>query len=429
MTATNTATLIPSATHTLISTATPTPTTTHTPIPTPFKLVADDGEEGDSFGNSVAYSSDGTTILVGAYSDNIEGSFGQGSAYIFIRSGGIWVQQAKFTASSNSGEYDFFGSSVALSSDGNTALVGVGADDIGANSDQGSVYVYTRSGTTWTQQQKLTASDGAPDDIFGWSVALNSDGTTALISSETNDIGTNQSQGAAYVFTLSGTTWTQQQKLTASDGEADDRFGFGVALNNTGDIALVSAVYQDIGANVSQGSAYVFTRSGTTWTQQQKLIASDGAEDDDFGVSVALNSDGNTALVGAFDDDIGANSGQGSAYIFTRSGTAWMEQQKLIASDGASNDYFARSVALSATGDTALVGAYADTFGANSNQGSAYVFTRSGTTWTQQQKLIASDGAQDDYFGVSLDLSSTGDVALVGAYNADQGAAYIFPLP
>ncbi len=187
---------------------------------------------------------------------------------------------------------DRFGISVAIS--GDTAVIGAFFDDVGAGVFQGSVYVFTRNGATWTQQQHLVASDGAAGDQFGVRVAL--DGDTAVVGAY---IAGNQ--GSAYVFTRSGTTWTQQQKLVASDGAAGDRFGRSVALD--GDTAVVGANRDAVGATGDQGSAYVFTRSGTTWTEQQHLVASDGAAGDQFGVGVAL--DGNTAVVGAREDDVG----------------------------------------------------------------------------------------------------------------------------
>jgi len=383
------------------------------------KVIASDGAAEDYFGVSVALSGD--TALVGAYGDDVGANSNQGSAYVFTRSGTTWTQQGKLTASDGAAD-DLFGYSVALS--GDTALVGAVLDDVGVNIDQGSAYVFTRSGTTWTQQGKLTASDGTDEDRFGYSVALSGD--TALVGAWRDDVGANYDQGSAYVFTRSGTTWTPQGKLTASDGEAGDIFGNSVALS--GDTALVGAEYDHVGANSDQGSVYVFTRSGTTWTQQGKLTASDGAAGDYFGISVALSGD--TALVGAYLDNVGANMWQGSAYVFTRSGTTWTQQGKLTASDGAAEDRFGISVALS--GDTALVGAYLDDVGANIYQGSAYVFTRSGATWTQQGKLTASDGAADELFGVSVALS--GDTALVGAdsdtvgANSDQGSAYFYDI-
>jgi len=370
------------------------------------KVLSSDGAAYGRFGISVVM--DGDTALVGAFEDN---SY-KGAAYVFVRSGTNWTQQAKLTASDGAAE-DYFGRSVALS--GDAALVGASNDDIGANSFQGSVYVFTRNGMNWTQQAKLTASDGAAYDGFGYSVAL--DGDTALVGAPDDDIGANNGQGSVYVFTHSGATWSQQAKLTASDGVAYDYFGYSLALD--GDTALVGAFADDIGANNGQGSAYVFTRSGTNWTQQARLTASDGAAGDYFG-KIALNGD--TALVGApRDDDRGTDSG--SVYVFTRSGTSWSQQAKLTASDGAAYDGFGVSVAFS--GDTALVGAYYDD-DLGSASGSAYVFSRSGTNWTRQAKLTASDGAAFDHFGISVALS--GDTALVGADgdNFEQGSAYFY---
>jgi len=329
------------------------------------------------------------------------------------------VQQAQLTAGDGGGG-DNFGWSVAVS--GDTAVVGAYFDDVGANDRQGSAYVFTRSGTTWSQQQKLAAADGAANDEFGWSVAIA--GNTVVVGALESDVGANFSQGAAYVFVRSGTAWSQQQKLTAADGAASDLFGWSVALS--GDTAVVSAEYDTVGANAYQGSAYVFVRSGTTWSQQQKLTAADGAANDYFGCSVALS--GGTAVVGAHNDDVGANTDQGSAYVFTRSGTTWNQQAHLTAADGAANDWFGNSVAIS--GETAVVGAPKDVVGANTDQGSAYVFARSGTTWSQQQKLTAGDGAAWSSFGHSVAIS--GDTALVGAFyddvgaNTDQGSAYVF---
>jgi len=372
------------------------------------------GAPEDNFGQSVAVSGD--TALVGAPYHDVGANEDQGSAYVFIRSGTTWSQQAQLTASDGAAG-DQFGRSVALS--GDTALVGAWADDVGANANQGSSYVFTRTGGTWTQRKILTADDGAASDAFGWSVALSGD--TALVGAAGYGPAM---QGAAFVFTGSGPNWTQQGKLVASDGQLEDQFGYSVALS--GDTALVGAPYDIVGENIQQGSAYVFTRSWTTWTEKAHLTVSDGAAMDWFGASVALSGD--TALVGAPNDDVGGNSDQGSAYVFTGSGTTWSQQWKLTATDGAADDYFGRSVALS--GNTALVGAAG--FG-GALQGSAYVFGRifsPAILWYQSAHLAASDGAVGDNFGFSVALS--GDTALVGAPyddvsgNTDQGSAYVF---
>jgi hypothetical protein len=264
----------------------------------------------------------------------------------------------------------------------------------------------------WIEVQNIHSSDGASGDIFGCAVALSGD--TALITAPWNDDNGTDS-GSAYVFIRTGTTWTQQAILLTSDGAAGDQFGYFASLD--GNTALIGAPADDS----SRGSAYVFTRTGTTWTQQQKLLASDGAAGDNFGTFNTLSGD--TAFIGApFDDDNGTNSG--SAYVFTRTGTTWTQQQKLLASDGAKGDQFSY-YGISLDGDTAIIGAnHDDDMGANS--GSAYVFTRTGTTWTQQQKLLASDGAAGDDFGFNIALS--GNTALIGADGNDNtsGSAYVF---
>jgi hypothetical protein len=350
------------------------------------KLIASDGRASDRFGFSASLTAD--RALVGAYGDE----FSRGSAYVLSKSGTSWSEEQKLTASDGAAG-DEFGRSVSLTAD--RALVGVYG---------GSAYVFSRSGTTWTEEQKLAASDGAAGDQFGCAVSLTAD--RALVGARGHD----SSHGSVYVFSRSGTTWTEEQKLTASDGAAGDQFGCAVSL--TADRALVGAY----GDEVERGSVYVFSRSGTTWTEEQKLTASDGATRDVFGWSVSLTAD--RALVGAWGDD----SSSGSAYVFSRSDTAWSEEKKLTAGDGAANTYFGSSVSL--TADRALVGAHGD----DSNRGSAYVFSRSGTAWSEEKKLTASDGTASDYFGSSVSLTT--DRALVGATDdlSRRGSAYIYSL-
>lgn len=376
------------------------------------KLTASDGAADDTFGVGVAISSE--TVIVGAYGDDNS----KGSAYVFVRSGTSWTQQQKLTAADGAA-VDYFGSSVAIS--GDTVIVSAFQNTVGANANQGAAYVFTRSGTSWSQQQKLTAADGAAGDLFGSNVAISGD--TAVVGAYVDDVNfTNQ--GSAYVFTRSGTTWTQQEKLTAADGAADDEFGQSVAIS--GNDIMVGALLDNIGTRSDQGSVYMFRVLSNTWTQEARNVAADGEAGDEFGYSVAIFGD--TAIVGAYTDDIGANTDQGSAYIFIRSGASWTQQAKLVASDGASFDYFGAKVAIS--GDTVIIGAYFDTVGSTAFQGSAYVFTRSGTSWTQQARLVASDGTASDYLGLSVDISE--NTAIVGAIfhdvgeDANQGAAYVF---
>jgi hypothetical protein len=269
------------------------------------KLTAADAEEQDYFGTSV--SADGDTAVVGASGDDDAGA-SSGSAYVYTRdAGGAWSQQAKLTASDQA-ESDFFGNSVSIS--GDTVVVGAhGNDDAGSYS--GSAYVFTRdAGGAWSEQAKLTASDAAASDWFGRVVSVNGD--TAVIGAYGDDDAGSES-GAVYVFTRgAGGAWSEQAKLTAADAAASNAFGFSASVN--ADTTVVGARYGD-GGSTDSGAVYVFTRdAGGTWSEQVKLTASDGATNDSFGFSVSVNGD--TAVVGAvWDDDAGNNSG--SAYVYT----------------------------------------------------------------------------------------------------------------
>jgi len=344
----------------------------------------------------------------------------------FTVAGEIWpsIEYGKITASDGVAN-DYFGVSCALSSDGTHALIGSVTDS--PSTDAGSVYYFTRSGTTWTQVGKITASDPVLSDNFCESVALNSDATIALIGAYMRDDKATNA-GAVYYFTRSGTVWTQVGKIFAVDAAQDDQFGQSVALNADGTHALIGAIHDDDKGSDS-GSVYYFTRSGNVWTQIAKITASDGAASDSFGFSVALNSAGDAALIGSlYDDDNVSDSG--SVYYFTRSGSVWTQVSKIYASDAASSDGFGYGVALNADATIAMVGANGDDDTA-SGSGSVYVFTRSGTVWTQKQKLHASDAAANDAFGSSVAISSDGAVSLVGAYGSDTkasnaGCAYMF---
>jgi hypothetical protein len=365
-------------------------------------------DETGSFGESVAL--DGDTALIGAASDHHNGLH-SGSAYVFTRTGGVWTQQAKLLPADGD-SLDQFGGFVAL--DGDTALIGADNDDDNGN-NSGSTYVFTRAGGVWSQQAKLQPADGDSGDHFGGDVAL--EGDTAVISAGGDDDNGNDS-GSAYVFTRTGGVWSQQTKLMPADGDAGDRFGSGVALD--GNTALIGASLDDANGAAS-GSAYVFTRTGDAWSERAKLLATDGKVGDLFGYSVAL--DGDKALIGAGGDDHNGYD-TGSAYVFTRNGDVWTQQAKISAADGDNGDLFGRSVALHV--DTAVIGAWQDQDN-GFRSGSAYVFTRSGSDWIEQVKLLAADGGVWDQFGYSVAVD--GDIALIGAPgNDDNGSAYVFRL-
>ncbi|MGH8274478.1 MAG: hypothetical protein ACRES9_09560 [Gammaproteobacteria bacterium] len=316
----------------------------------------------------------------------------------------VYLEQ--IVTASDGASQDQFGFSVALA--GTTALIGAVTATVNGTPFVGAVYVFTDSGGTWSQTQKLTPNDGVKNENFGLAVALA--GNTALIGTPNAIINGNIGQGAVYVFTDSGGTWSQTQKLTASDGAQYEQFGASVALAGT--TALIGMP----NGGAPRDAVYVFTDSGGTWTQMQKLTASDGAQA--FGNSVALA--GSTALVGANGATVNGNPAQGAVYVFTNSGGTWTQTQRFSASDGGQGEQFGFSVALA--GSTALItepngGAFG---------GVAYIFTDSGGTWSQTAELAASDGVPFDGFGSSIALA--GGTALVGAKTAgpDDGAVYVF---
>jgi len=423
------------------------------------------GEEGNSqFGVYVALSADGNTALIGGPGDNYDA----GAAWVFTRSGGVWSQQGPKLTGRGETREDGFGVSVALSADGNTALIGAPGDN-GGLFGKGAAWVFTRSDGIWTQQgEKLVgdctescANEGTGEIYnawFGYNVALSADGNTALIGGFRD----NDWRGAAWVFRRSGSTWSQQGEKLVGDctsgcanqgtGEVGDgMFGTMVALSADGNTALIGAWNDDntLPGNdhySGAGAAWVFTRSGSTWTQQgEKLVgdctsgcANEGTGETGegkFATSVALSADGNTAMVGGWDDD----NSRGAAWVFTRSGSTWTQQGEKLVGDctsGCANEgtgetgegRFGVSVALSADGDTALIAGLDD----NSTRGAVWLFTRSGSTWTQQgEKLTGGGEAGEGEFATNVALSADGDTALSGAWrdNGDRGATWVFVNP
>jgi len=398
--------------------------------PTETKLTSSDIQAGDNFGTDVSISSDGNYAIVGAYAEDAGGS-DAGAAYVFTRSGSSWTQQAKLVAS-DAGVDNWYGDSVAISSDGTYAIVG--ADK--ANANKGAAYIYTRSGSTWTQQARIVASDAAVSDGFGAHVSISSDGDYVIVG-KAND---NSYAGAAYIFTRSGSTWTQQAKITASDAQASDYFGYGVKISSDSIYAIVGAPFEDAGGS-SAGAAYIFSRSGSTWTQQAKLVVSDAQASDFAGWDSSINSDGTYAVVGVRREDGGAGdpiADAGAAYIFTRDSDTWTEQQKLTASDAQSSDEFGYSVYMSDDGSYVVVGATDEDGGVGdplSSAGAAYVFERDGSTWTEVRKITTSDALADNRISAKVSINSDGSYVIIGAQytdggsgniNNNSGAAYIY---
>lgn len=321
------------------------------------------------------------------------------------------------SAGADGAPQDQAGFSVAL--DGDTALIGAPFDDVGNTIDQGSVHVFKRVADDWQYEAKLLALDGASADRFGYSVDL--DGDTAIVGGLFREPDTGNRIGVAHVFVRNSGVWTQQQRLTTSFIHALTRYETSVAVS--GDIALVGVPHETVGTSVLQGAAYVFVRVGSSWFQQgPMLVASDGVQESSFGSSVDLV--GTTAIVGAWGQQLGENSAPGAAYVFTRGASAWLQQARLTASNGANGDQFGYSVAVH--GDTALVGAPNRVVSGSTGRGTAYVFRKSGTLWSEQAQLTGSGTEAADWFGHSVALEA--GIAAVGAPATLGGAgrAYVF---
>lgn len=456
-------------------------------------------------GMGMAISRDGNTIAVGAPhegssargingNENDDSAYNAGAVYVFTRSGAQWTRQA-YVKASNTGAGDYFGSSVALSADGNTMAVAAHWESsaaTGVNGNQGddslpqagAVYVFTRSGTTWTQQAYLKASNtgraGASDedpgdgDQFGFSLALSGDGNTLAVGANSEDgnaAGAQSDQqndsfssaGAVYMFARTGNTWAQQAYLKAdasTNTGLGDQFGFSVALSANGN-TLAVGVYDESGSGRSvnapidrmrggSGAVYVFGRNGTIWTREAYLKTWNAEGGDSWGVSVALSDDGSTLATGSLDEDcvctgvvnapsdVGstdqkADLSTGAVAIFVRSGGAWSQQAYIKASNTGQEDWFGVRLALSGDGNTLAVGAPnedSNAQGINGPQtndsateaGAVYVFTRSEGAWSQLAYVKGANTEAFDEFGGAVGLSRDGRTMIAGAKGEDSSA-------
>ena len=451
------------------------------------------------FGEWVALSGDGNTMAVGAVNESggakgINGNQAakpeikdSGAIYVYVKRNGAWAQQAYIKAS-NPKEETLFGNAVALSNDGNTMIVGEYLENSGAkgvNGNQmdtsldssGAAYIFTRTGTTWSQQAYLKASNPGEGDQFGFAVAISGDGNTVAVgaieeASKATGVDGDQSDrsvpgdGAVYIFGRSGTTWSQQA-YTKPDIEKNGEFGYGVALSNDGN--TMAGGDQDAGP----GYILVFVRSGGKWSEQAYIKASNGENGDNLGWCMAISGDGNTIVAGSNDEDsvlfgvqtdptLGAHDANrdtstGAAYVFVRDASGkWSQQVWLKAINTRKNDQFGESIAISGDGNTIAVGSI---FGAGaggskgvnadpnddsvSGTGSVYIYTRSGNTWTPGAYVKAPNARTSAEFGKSVALSTDGKTLAVGSFyetsaakgiNGNQadtsapeaGAAYIY---
>jgi len=443
-------------------------------------VKASNAEANDWFGISVALSSDGNTLAVGAWGEDSNATgistdgageadnsaSNAGAVYVFSRNSGSWSQQA-YVKASNTGVSDEFGRSMALSSDGNTLVVGALHEDSNARgistdgsgeednsaANAGAVYVFSRNSGSWSQQAYVKASNSEAGDLFGYSMALSSDGNTLVVGA----LGEDSNAGAVYVFSRNSGSWSQQAYVKASNFEAGDLFGRSMALSGDGTTLAVGANSEDSNATgistdgtgednnsaSEAGAVYVFNRNSGSWSQQAYVKASNAEAADWFGRSMALNSDGNTLVVGALHEDSNARgistngSGEednsatnaGAVYVFSRNSGSWSQQAYAKASNAEADDRFGRSMALSSDGNTLVVGALredsnaigisTDGTGEEDNSaswaGAVYVFGRDGGSWFQQAYVKASNAKADHRFGNSVSVNSDSSTLAMGA--------------
>lgn len=363
-----------------------------------IELVPSNSTIPDEFGFSADLS--GQRAIIGAP----EMEAGEGAAYIFEQSSGAWTEVAILTPPAQFFT-DQFGYSVAM--DGDYAAIGQPRGN-SLVTRAGAGFVFVRSGGTWVQQAELLAADAEVSDFMGGAIAIS--GNYVVIGApEEDDNGTNA--GAAYVFERSGTTWTEIAKLTASDGGNSDRFGQSVAI--FGDRIAVGAPRQDAGG-FQRGAVYLFQLDGGVWVEEAKLTAFDGSNSDKFGNSLSLKGD--DLLIGSHEHDLAASTfDNGAAYVFVNSGGTWSVQAKLTASDAGTLDRFGHAVDIE--GDTAIIGAL--------GAGAAYVFERNGTTWSELCRIVPNGIAPTSELGSAVAKSDS--LLLVADQNGNQpvGNGYV----
>lgn len=369
-------------------------------------IFPNDITDGDQFGRSVAIPRDGTTAIVGAPFSNGNDN-GTGSAYVFNRDDGSWVQETKLTA--NDGQTDDqFGLSVALSTGGEKAVIGAPSAV-----NEGAAYVYNQLSDSWSQEAKITVDNS---DNLGSSVAISNNGKT-IVANNLSDTGS-----SAYIFYRRSDSWTEKTKIVAED-DLGDFFAEAIALSGDGRTALFGST-DDAGFNFG-GSAYVFSETSDSWEQDAKITVTNG-ETEEFGNSVSLSNDGKTAVIGAPRD-----GRSGAAYVFNNINGSWERVARLASDIPDDTDIFGDSVALSGDGKTALIGTVAEIQPRRVDKGSAYVFDASGGSWRQTTKLTANENKTEINFGDTVALSRDGLTALIGASDDSEagqeaGSAFIF---
>jgi len=379
------------------------------------KLLATEPTDGAYFGADTAI--DGGTMVASADGRDLAGE-NSGAAYAFDHDGQQWNRTGPLRPSAGVTEAgDLFGEAVAI--DGNTIVVGAPGDDENG-SDAGAAYVFGRDGGNWTRIQRLSPADADAGDSFGQDVAVGSD--LVAVGADGKSSKTSEA-GALYLFERDGSGWSQAAKLAPADLNAEDYFGARVGVADGGE-TVVTGAYGDDEAGERAGAAYVFGRDGGGWSQEAKLMPQDGNANGLFGSSVAI--DGDTVLVGAFGTLNGDEEFAGAAYAFTRENGSFSSPVRLEPLTPSRGEFFGWEVGLHE--EVAVVGAYGNSDGGDET-GAAYLFSRSGGSWTEQTKLRPTDLAAGDRFGVSVATDEGTTVVTAdgdGTAGENTGAAYVF---
>lgn len=383
---------------------------------------------GNYFGYGISISLDGNVLAVTGHNTDT----GKGAVYVYTKNNGMWEQEAKI-APNDLLANDHAGYAVAVSGDGNRIVFSAPDHDTAGVASTGAIYVYVKNNSTWSQEYKYSPSTNV---VLGWSVSINYDGTKIIAGGPYDDANGYVNNGTARFFERSNGSWSLINTLTASDSADNDFAGTVVCISGDGNTAALAAVYDDIAVNSTTyydvGSVIIFVRDSTTgsWTEQAKLMASDFEAYDMFGEhAVSLNYDGTILAVGARRNDLqGYDSG--SAYIFTRSNTTWTQSVRLEQSGGIAVDNFGISVCINNSGDLLAVGSFGDDELGN-NAGSVFIFKKINTTWTEIYKILPYSAAAGDLFGYNVSFgSSSNDLAVTSiGHSSNKGAVYLYKIP
>lgn len=391
-------------------------------------LSASDKAAEDYFGSVIAIDDTGIRVIVGSYGADPSGINYGGKAYIFTRTGSTWSQEAILTANTVVAA-EYFGFAVAITGAGDRVIIGArGATATAPYS--GAVYVFIRSGTTWTQESRFGGANGSANDQFGYSVAVDSNGDRIAIGAPSANPGSIQDAGAVYIFRRNVSTWIQEAYLSPSEINSGIAFGQStIDITSDGTRMIAGAPYLTAGGISGNGRAYVFVRSGTTWSQEQIIANSDApATYDNYGSNVAISGDGTRLVIGCLGKEYGGYTDAGACYVYSRSGSSWSFERKILSSTINSYSNFGGAIAINNNGSRIAIGE--TTIQPGTKKGAVHTYVRSGTAWSFETKITASQAFTG--IGGSIDIASDGfriasgnsSSEVAGVVNA--GAAYIF---